>query len=68
MWSQACVDAFKVECQYRKDGPYAYDIFSAEEEWLNKCDIDCNGALSAHVLHIVVLLSMAMSLHIDSRS
>jgi len=71
LWSPACAAAFKVECQYRKDGPYPYDIFSYEEEWLNKCDVDCNGALSAHLLHIVVLLccaAMAMSLHIDWRS
>jgi len=59
-WSAACAGAFKQECDYRKAGPTEYDLFDPSEEWLTDCNVDCNGALSAHHLHFLVLLCCMM--------
>lgn len=56
-WSDACAKAFSFECNYRKQGPSEYDLYSAAEEWLMDCAVDCNGALSTNRLPLLLLLT-----------
>jgi len=59
-WSDACAKAFNFECEYRKQGPSEYDLFSADEEWLTECDVDCSGTLSTNRLPPLLLLLWLM--------
>jgi len=58
-WDGACAAAFKTECLYRKTGPGIYDLYSADEEWLTDCSVDCDGAFSSHRLSTLALLCWA---------
>jgi len=54
-WSDGCAKAYSKECEYRMDGPSAYDITEGEQ-WLTGCNVDCNGGRSSRHVHMVVLL------------
>jgi hypothetical protein len=55
-WSDACAKAFSFECEFRKQGPSAYDLYSPDEEWLTTCDVDCAGAVGAHSFNVLPII------------
>lgn len=59
LWSSSCAARFKLECEYRKNGPNDYDLYSPDEEWLMDCDVDCNGAQYIRLSTLALIWSVA---------